>query len=239
MPDRRRHRGAHPADAALFADDRLAVLRQATADLSWLLGRGYADAAALTLVGDHFQLPRRARIAVRRCAATDAQVTGRTAKRVDVAGRDVIVDGFNVLVNVESALGGGVLLRGRDGVVRDMASVHGTYRSVDETRHAARLLLAALAPAASVRWLLDRPVGNSGRTAAMLREEGAANVELLDAVDAELKASGRAVATGDGPVIDAAAAHVDLVGVVLAGLEVRIVDLGGQNDDAPTEAGAH
>jgi hypothetical protein len=144
----------------------------------------------------------------------------------DVAGRAVDVDGFNVLITIEAALAGGVLLRGADGLVRDLSSVHGTYRRVEETKRAAQLLLAALEGAAEVRWLLDRPVGNSGRTAALLRELGAAEVELRDDVDAELKRSRRVVCTADGPILDAAAAGHDLVGGIVAQLGCEVIDLG-------------
>ena len=51
------------------------------------------------------------------------------------------IDGFNVVASVESALGGGVLLLSRDGALRDMASVHGSYRLVEET-HAALIAIA-------------------------------------------------------------------------------------------------
>jgi hypothetical protein len=39
MPDLRQHRGPHPADHELFASPELPVLRQATAELSWLFQR--------------------------------------------------------------------------------------------------------------------------------------------------------------------------------------------------------
>ena len=50
----------------------------------------------------------------------------------------------NVLITLESALGGGVLLRCRDGCLRDMASLHGTYRIVDETDPALDALIDGL-----------------------------------------------------------------------------------------------
>ncbi|HEO70156.1 MAG TPA: DUF434 domain-containing protein, partial [Candidatus Hydrogenedentes bacterium] len=43
MPDTRRHRGKHPQDETLFNDAWLPVLRDAVADLSYLLTRGYAE----------------------------------------------------------------------------------------------------------------------------------------------------------------------------------------------------
>ena len=63
MPDRRKHRGPHPEDARLFAPEVWPLLREATADLCWLLSRGYADKSALRLVGDRYELVARQRAA--------------------------------------------------------------------------------------------------------------------------------------------------------------------------------
>jgi hypothetical protein len=43
MPDKRTHRGPHPADEKLFAADAISNLRTAIADFSLLLTRGYAE----------------------------------------------------------------------------------------------------------------------------------------------------------------------------------------------------
>jgi len=56
MPDKRTHRGPHPADAKLFAPDAVPDLQLATADFSLLLTKGYAEKSALKLVGDKFSL---------------------------------------------------------------------------------------------------------------------------------------------------------------------------------------
>src|SRR5262245_9389316 len=136
MPDRRQHRGPHPEDAALFAAEHEPALCEAVRDLSWLLTRGYADAAAQKIVGDHFQLAQRQRVAVRRCACSDAARAQRARTRVActaLAGLELAVDGFNVITSLEAALAGGVLLRARDGCVRDMASMHGSWKRVHET----------------------------------------------------------------------------------------------------------
>ena len=52
---------------------------------------------------------------------------------IDVANRELWIDGYNALTTIESALSGSVILRARDGCYRDMASMHGTYRKVQET----------------------------------------------------------------------------------------------------------
>jgi hypothetical protein len=134
-------------------------------------------------------------------------------------GRALAIDGFNVLVTGESALSGGVVLRGRDGALRDLGAVHGTYRPVEETDAviaAIAELLGAAAPA-RVRWFLDRPVSNSGRLAARLRAADPAwEVELVDAVDPVLARCGDVAATSDSWILDRAPAWCDLPAAVIA-----------------------
>jgi hypothetical protein len=203
----------------LFAPRFHADLRAAVADLSWLLGRGYAEASSLKLVGDRHRLRKRQREAVRRCACSDAARDRRRARRLalaDVRGRDVAIDGFNCVIVVESALSGGVILRGRDGVLRDLASVHGSYRRVEVTHDALVALRDVLVDAApsSVTWYLDRPVSNSGRLREFILDiapEGAAwAVELPNAVDPILARTEAVVATGDANILDACGGFVDL-----------------------------
>lgn len=220
MPDRRRHRGPEAQDHERFAAERLPGLRTAVAELAWLLARGYADNGALQLVGDRHRLDRRQRQAVRRACCTDAQRAARRARLVapdDLAGARLLVDGFNVLTTVEAALAGGVLLRCADGTVRDLASVHGTWRRVDETEAAAARLGELLARwhVGEAVWLLDRPVGNAGRLAAQLRrlaqDRGFAwRVEVDDAPDRTLAAAADPVATADSAVLDRGVQWIDL-----------------------------
>jgi hypothetical protein len=222
VTDDARHRGPHPKDAALFAPEQLGPLRAAVADLSWLRGRGYGDDGAIKLVGDRYQLRERARVAMGRVAVADDVAAARRGRRLEVGalrGRALAIDGFNALVTGESALSGGVVLRGRDGALRDLGAVHGTYRPVDETDaviETVASLLAAAAPA-RVRWFLDRPVSNSGRMAARLRAAVPAwEVELVDAVDPVLATCGDVAATSDSWILDRARAWIDLPAAVIA-----------------------
>ncbi|MCB9561581.1 MAG: DUF434 domain-containing protein [Kofleriaceae bacterium] len=222
-----RHRGPHPADRDLFSGDRLAALREAVTDLAWLRGRGYADDGAIALVGNRYQLRERARSALGRAAASDATAALRRARHrplAEVAGRALAIDGFNVLVTLESALSGGVVLGCRDGALRDLGSVHGTYRHVEETGRALAgiaALLASVGPA-EVTWYLDRPVSNSGRLAARLRElEPSWRVELPMVADPALVTDpARVVASADSWVIDRASSWVDLPAAVIEALGI-------------------
>jgi hypothetical protein len=143
VPDTREHRGPHPADAELFVPAVLPRLREAVADFSLLLTKGYAEKSALKLVGDHFSLTQRQRLAVMRSSCSDQRRQSRLARRVSVeasAGQPLAIDGYNLLITIEAALSGGLIFQGRDGCFRDLASIHGTYRKVEETVPALRLI---------------------------------------------------------------------------------------------------
>ncbi len=127
MPDKRVHRGPHPADEKLFDAEAISDLRFAIADYSLLLTKSYAQKSALKLVGDRFSLTERQRLAVMRSACSDHQLASRNERRVameDLAGQSVTVDGYNVLITIEAAMSGGCIFKGRDGCYRDLASVH-------------------------------------------------------------------------------------------------------------------
>jgi len=175
MPDKRTHRGPHPADAKLFAESKIGGLRSALADFSLLLTKGYAEKSALKLVGDKFSLAERQRLAIMRSACSDQHLSSRKQHEVniaDVTGQPIVIDGYNILITVEAAMSGGVIFKGRDGCFRDLASIHGTYRKVTETIPAVQLIGEFLKEigVVKVRWLLDSPVSNSGRLKTLIGE---------------------------------------------------------------------
>jgi hypothetical protein len=212
MADTRQHRGPHPQDVEVFREAVWPDLRAAVAHLSWLLTRGYAPPSSLKLVGDRFHLTERQRRAVLRSSCSDQCRTSRRAGRVepaDLDGERIDIDGFNLLTTVEAALSGGAVLVGRDGCYRDMASMHGSYRKVFETRPALEHIGRRLAcwNGGPCRWLLDRPVSNSGRLAALIRETAELHgwnweVELENDPDARLRESAAVVVSADSAVLD-------------------------------------
>ena len=242
MPDRRKHRGPHPEDVRLFAPALGPVLRQATADLCWLLSRGYAGKSALKLVGDRYDLVARQRTAVGRCSCSDAQAARRQEHQVGperLAGRPLRLDGYNVLTTVESALAGGVLLAARDGTYRDMASMHGSYRKVAETLPALEVLgrVTAALEVGQCLWYLDRPVSNSGRLKEIIARVAAAKgwpwrVELVRDPDAPLSETSQIVATADSAILDRCAAWFNLARETIARCvpEAQVVELGGSGE---------
>ena len=232
MPDRRRHRGQHPEDDRLFATAYHDALRTAVAELSWLLTRGYAIHSALKLAGDRYDLTARQRMAVRRSSCSDQSLDHRAATMTTLkasAGQPIGIDGYNLLITIESALSGGLILVGRDGCCRDLASVHGTYRKVEETKPAVELILDLLSDfdIPRVDWYLDRPVSNSGRLKTLIADaiaesgdtfgpSGRWNIELVDSPDTVLASSSHPAGTSDSAVLDRCAAWLNLAADIIA-----------------------
>ncbi len=212
MPDKRIHRGPHPADVKLFASNKINDLRSALADYSLLLTKDYSDKSALKLVGDKFSLIQRQRLAIMRSACSDQQLASRSQRRIELknlVGHPIVIDGYNLLITVEAAMSGGVIFKGRDGCFRDLASVHGTYRKVAETIPAIELIGDFLEEFGinKVFWLLDRPVSNSGRLKTLIAEmAGNKNwdwdIQLLLSPDAELIKTDLIVVSSDSLVLD-------------------------------------
>lgn len=221
-----RLRGPHPRDAEEFAEARLATLRRAVFDLSWLLGRGYKHASALKLVGDKHQLTGRQRLAVASAACSDGRRADRAARRVAaevLVGRELVIDGFNCLITLEAALSGAAIFVGRDGAHRDLSRLRGSYRPMAHTEAAAARVgeLLATSRVARATWCLDRPVSNSGRLAGLLRALAADRgwpweVALTDGTDRAVAATPDVAASSDAWILDQPVPWVDLPGEVLA-----------------------
>jgi hypothetical protein len=220
VPDKRQHRGRHPTDDSLFSTEALPLLKSAVSDLSWLLSRGYVSPSALTIVGDRYALRERQRSAVARAACSHDARERRKSSRVELeklAGRCLFIDGYNVLTSIEAALAGGVILNACDGVYRDVASMHGTWRKVQETMPAAELiggLLAEMRVDYAV-WLLDRPVSNSGRLKKILENTAKSHewrweVRLVADPDTSLRQTDQLVATADSEILDECGRWVNL-----------------------------
>jgi hypothetical protein len=225
MPDNRQHRGPHPDDRSAFAPEQVPRLKSAAHDLSWLLARGYAAPSSLKLVGDRYELTARQRTAVSRCTCTPEQSTRRKqhcCTPADLAGHELWIDGYNALTSIEAALSGGLLLRGLDGCVRDLASMHGSYRKVDETLPAIRLIGRQLADwqIGPCRWLLDQPVSNSGRLRSILldmarEERWTWDVDLVPDPDPPLASASVCIATADSEILNHAHRWLNLVDLLV------------------------
>ena len=164
-------------------------------------------------------------MALQRCAASDTSCRERRSKRLspsDLAGETVVVDGYNVLLTLEAALSGGLILLARDGVMRDLAAMSAHYRRLQATQPAIEILadFFAASKCAQIICYLDRPVSNSGRLKRLMQEvltgcDPPWRVDLTDRTDKLLIHSPHVVATADSAVIDGCCRWVNLARLVL------------------------
>lgn len=236
------HRGLASKDERLFSERQLPALRAAAADLCWLLDRGYAARSALELVGNRHNLTSRQRNGVARYACSQGDLQRREQRRVEpsqLQGRELWLDGFNVLTMLESALAGGIVILGRDGCCRDIAGMHRRYRKMSETVSALRMVgeTAAAWGVTCCRWWLDKPVSNSGRLKTLILETAASvgwkmEAELSFSPDHVLSHTDQVIATSDGIVLDRCQRWVNLVRLILSNQipKVRMLDLCSKDD---------
>lgn len=214
-----------------MGDIDLEPLRQAAADLRYLLGRGYPRELGLKLTGDRWGLDHGQRQVLRRGVVAPDTARSRRERLLPpsaLAGQAVGVDGHNVIITLESALMGAVLVAADDGAVRDIGQKGRHYGPGPHTEAAAKLLVDALARAGAARAviLLDAPLPFSGQMAGVLRlllaQAGLDGQARAVAVpEKELRVFEGIVASGDGPLIDAAAQPVDLAGAIIRAMEPR------------------
>lgn len=207
-----RNRGIHPNDDKLFSKKWQPIFKEAVSDLSWLLSKGYGEKSATQLVGNRYRLNVRQQKALTRMAASEQKVANRTTKVVapkDLSNESVEIDGFNLLIWLESALSGAYVFHGLDGTFRDIGGVHGSYKSVEKTETAIALVGKILTDLGvkTVHWYLDQPVSNSGRLKIKLFEIATARnypweVSLVYNPDKVLAESTNIIISSDSWVLD-------------------------------------
>ncbi|MBU4575633.1 MAG: DUF434 domain-containing protein, partial [Desulfarculus sp.] len=158
-----------------MTDIYLEPLRQAAVDLRYLLGRGYPRELGLKLTGDRWGLDADQRQVLRRAVVAPERARARRDRLLPptaLKGQAVGVDGHNVIITLESALLGAVLVEADDGAVRDIGQIGRHYGPGPHTETAVRLMIDALAEAGAARSviLLDAPLPLSGQLAGVIRQ---------------------------------------------------------------------
>lgn len=195
----------------MFSGQAVKDLQIAQQEVQWLLDRGYKSEAVINLVGQQHQLSSRQRIALQRASASHSQCLRRKTTMLPLeSAKDgcLYIDGFNLMIILEVALSGSVLILGNDGVLRDLAGLRGSYKIIAQTEKALQLIQRSLESLAvpKVKFYLDAPVSNSGKLRNLILEHSAAwampiEVELVPNADAVLLKSERIV-TGDSLLLD-------------------------------------
>lgn len=210
-------RGYVPKDEKEFSPAAVKTLRVASRHICYLINEGYELKQASTFVGNHYSLSERQRLALARSIATKRQLEARKGKeKTEIAGGEVWIDGFNTIITLEVMLSDSLLFDCMDGTIRDLAALRGTYRIIDETRDAARILFDTLEEMSvgTVHILLDEPVSNSGRLKALLADMGEGcrfplDIQILKEVDKALWSKANVI-TSDSIILDHCISWVNL-----------------------------
>lgn len=231
------NRGKEPSDDKLFGTKAVQQkLKDAVEDLSYLLGRGYAQKSALALIGNRYKLNVRQQKAVQGMAASYEQVLKRKERSLrpgELENLEVVIDGFNVLILLESFLSGAYLFKGVDGFYRDLSSVHGSYKKVSQTAGAIELTgeFYEKTKIKSLHWYFDKPVSNSGKLKQLLEAFAGQKgydwkVSLTFQTDADIVNEARIAISSDAWILDNSEKNFNLIGYVIENTRTsNVIDL--------------
>lgn len=221
-----RNRGKNTGDDGLFSfPKQIEKMKSAVQDMRYLLGRGYAEKASSELVGNFYRLKTRQIQAVRGGSASESQIKNRKSKELnisDLKSKTIYLDGFNVLILLESLLSDAYVFEGVDDCFRDLSEVHGTYKRVNQTQQSIELT-ASFFQKSNVEkliWIFDKPVSNSGRIKQMILDFAQENnlnweVELEFNPDKFLAENSEIAVSSDAWILDHCKNWFNLVGYLI------------------------
>ncbi|MEM4187587.1 MAG: DUF434 domain-containing protein [Candidatus Hadarchaeum sp.] len=149
--------------------------RRAVRDLLYLLNQGYPRESAVNFVSNHYRLPLAERHLLARCVFSELEVNEHRKKAVGISGvrgKRLGIDGYNVLITIESLLMGKRVVLCNDGFIRDLRAIFGKYRAGPATPRAIAELVGVVARAEPKEAVVffDKQVSHSGELAAEIRD---------------------------------------------------------------------
>lgn len=229
-------RGFDENDKRWFSNKEQERLQKAKEEIEWLISRDYKMEHVIKFIGDRYQFSLRQRDALKRGACSEESKKIRREKRLPLEclrEGAIHIDGFNLLINLEVALSGGTLIIGSDGCIRDLAGLRGTYKIIDKTDKALKIIGEFLNKynCKNVIFYLDSPVSNSGNLKHKILEyskEWNINVEvnLVNNADVILEKLDRVVST-DAVIIDKCVNYFNMAREIIENYieETNIIDL--------------
>jgi hypothetical protein len=200
-------------------------VREAIRDYRYLLDRGYPQKASLDFVSSRYGLERDERALLLRCVHRSSDAIAVRSKTVRVvAGESLVIDGYNVVLTVASAIEGRQLFLCDDGFVRDLRSSY--IKDFNSSSIVLSLELVAkslrdLKPA-EVLIVLDKNVSWSSKHAEFIRERYGLETILVARADVEVIGSGRVVCSSDFVILTRATKVFDLAQYVIRSLLLRV-----------------
>lgn len=213
-------RGSAASDEKEFSEDSIIKLKKAASHIRFLINEGYPIKNASVFVGNHFLLSERQRLALVRSISPDEQLRWRREKECaadDLCGMTVHIDGFNTIITLEIALCSSMLLECMDGTVRDLAGLRGTYKLIEETPQAVRIIADTLKhlKVKKAVFYLDAPVSNSGRLKSLIADVWEnynieLDIQVINDVDRTLQKKDYVI-TADAIILDKCESWFNLI----------------------------
>ena len=200
-------------------------LQGAAEDFCYLLNREYPRKTSLELVGNRYGLDYDQRHLLHRGVFSKADSESRRRKKIhlrEIRGRNLAIDGYNVIITIEAGLSGRPLVLGDDGFIRDISGLSGAFKKTLKTEEALQLIFSALKKVKprQTLFLFDSPISMSGKLAQEVRDR--LNREDLSGDARAVKVPERiligfpgVVATSDTAIIDESQKVADLAGNII------------------------
>lgn len=217
-------RGFVPTDSRDFNEKNIKIMHTAQADIFYLVNHDYPIKNAVTFVGNRYQLSERQRIALQRAVSSENAISERNKKLVN-SGDTVNIDGLNIIITLETALSGTTLLKCMDGTIRDLAGLRGTYKLIDKTDTAIKLIADKLSDKGVKKavFYIDKPVSNTGRLKQRILEltenyPFQTEAELVDNADTILFEK-ECVISSDAIILDKCKSWINLGAEIVSSIE--------------------
>lgn len=217
-------RGFCESDKRWFSSKEQIRLRKAKEEIEWLINREYKIEPVVKFVGDKYQFSLRQRDALKRSICSEKNRVIRKSKSLSldkIKEGPVHIDGFNLIIILEVALSDSILIVGSDGNIRDLAGLRGTYKVIDKTDEALKLIgkFFKRYDCKEVIIYLDAPVSNSGNLINKILEKANiwgvnTNVRLVNNADIVLDKLDRVVSS-DAAVIDKCGSYFNVARAII------------------------
>jgi hypothetical protein len=202
----------------------LGVSDGAAEDLRYLLGRGYGRISSVKFIGDKHMLDKPQRLLLYRGVYPPDAATAHQKKLVtpgDLRQTGLSVDGFNVLLTVNSALKGVPVFLCDDGFVRDVSEIHSSASKEDLTKPLQHTI-ASLSDlkTGGAHFVFDRLISKSGEFSKQVAQELRSNsvpggASTATSADFEVLKKGGIVSSSDSIIIERAERVFDLAAYVI------------------------
>jgi hypothetical protein len=226
---------------ALSGFDLKEKLLKPAQDIRSILRWGYPKFATIRFVAEHSQLSVEERHILTRVIMPPEKVISRIRKKIacdDISNRDLLLDGYNVLLSVDSLMKKEPMWFCDDGYIRDTRYYFSKTSQAEDIEEAIDSVLEFLFEASpkSATFLLDSQISRSGELAGLIRRRlekygirGEARTSKT--VDFDLKTEGGnieknlIIATSDGIVIDSVLQVLDIPACLMEKMGIEPIRL--------------